>query len=158
MAEISEGKTEGWQSVPSAARWLGIAGLIPFFVGAGLELAPLKGLPAGKVLAGSLVYGVAILSFLGGVAWGAAMARGERGAGPYILAVAPCLVGWFTLLFVFPLHQPFVLALAFGLLWLVDRYHVAQGRLPESYYMLRTVLTIGVVVSLIAGGFAVLPA
>ncbi len=158
MQETSEGSAQGWQSVPATARWLGIAGLIPFFLAAGLLLLPPQGLPAGKVLSGALVYGVAILSFLGGVAWGAAMVRGERGPGPYILAVAPSLVGWLTLLFVFPLQQPFVMALAFGLLWLVDRYHVSVGRFPQPYYMLRTVLTIGVVVSLILSGFAVLPA
>ncbi len=158
MQETPETGAHGWQSVPAPARWLGIAGLVPFFLGAGLLLAPPGGLPLEKVLGATLVYGVAILSFLGGVAWGAAMVRGERTLGPYLMAVLPSLVGWGTLLFVFPLQQPFVLALAFGLLWLVDRHHVAMGRFPQPYYMLRTVLTIGVVISLIASGFAVLPA
>ncbi len=50
------------------------------------------------------------------------------------------------------------MALAFGLLWLVDRQHLAAGRFPAPYLMLRTVLTIGVVVSFLVAGVALLPA
>ncbi|GAB5471254.1 MAG: hypothetical protein Kilf2KO_42840 [Rhodospirillales bacterium] len=145
-----------WQSLPSAARWLGLAGLIPFFAGAIAILAAPPGWPLVKLMAAVCIYGVAILSFLGGVAWGAAMTRGERAWMPYVMAVAPSLVGWFALLFVYPFHQPFVLALAFGLLWLADRHHTAVGRFPQPYFLLRTLLSVGVVVSLLAAGFALL--
>ncbi len=147
----------GWTSLPPAARWLGLAGLIPFFAGAIIILWPDGGAPIGKILQAMLVYGVAILSFLGGVAWGAAMARGEEGLPVYALAVAPSLVGWGTLLFVYPLHQAFAMALAFALLWLVDRYHTNVGRFPAAYLMLRSLLSIGVVVSFLAVGFRLLP-
>lgn len=148
----------GWTHLPQAARWLGLAGLIPFFAGAIIILWPDGNVPLGKILQAMLVYGVAILSFLGGVAWGAAMNRGEEAWSVYLLAVAPSLVAWGTLLFVFPLHQAFVMALAFALLWLVDRHHTAVGRFPATYLTLRSVLTVGVVVSFLVAGFVLLPA
>lgn len=148
----------GWTRLPQAARWLGLAGLIPFFAAAIIILWPDGAAPLGKILQAMLVYGVAILSFLGGVAWGAAMARGEEGWPVYILAVAPALVGWGTLLFVYPFHQAFVMAVAFALLWLVDRQHASVGRFPATYLTLRSVLTVGVVISFLVVGFALLPA
>ncbi len=150
---------EGWSRLPPPLRWIGLAGLVPFFAAAILVLLPSTPPDAAfRILGAMMVYGVAILSFLGGVAWGAAMARGEEGWAPYLLAAAPCLVGWLTLLFVYPLHQAFVMALAFALLWLLDRQHAAAGRLPGPYMRLRAILTLGVVVSFLAAGFLVLPA
>ncbi len=158
MESNERSQSAGWTRLPQSVRWLGLAGLIPFFGCAIIILWPDSGAPGARILGAMLVYGVAILSFLGGVAWGAAMARGEEAWGVYLLAVAPSLVAWGTLLFVFPLHQAFVMALAFALLWLVDRYHTAVGRYPESFLKLRSLLTIGVVVSFFVAGYAMLPA
>jgi len=151
-------QTQAWHQVPAGARILGLAGLVPFFAGALFTLQPPGPIPAAAIVGATVLYGAVILSFLGGIAWGAAMTRGERAFAPYLVAVIPSLVGWVTLLFVYPTHQPFVLALAFGLKWLVDRYHVQVGRYPQPFLMLRTILTVGTVASLIVMGFLIMPA
>ncbi|MEO1190758.1 MAG: DUF3429 domain-containing protein [Pseudomonadota bacterium] len=147
---------QSWQSLPNSARWLGLTGLIPFFAAAVAMLIPPPEIPLSIIIGAQVLYGAVILSFLGGVAWGAAMARGERDLLPYALAVAPSLVAWFALILINPFRQAFVLALAFGLLWLVDRYHTKVGRYPQPFFQLRTLLTIGVVASLLTSGFALL--
>ncbi len=148
----------GWTRLPPAARWLGLAGLIPFFGCAVFILLADGPATSQRILGAMLVCGAVILSFLGGVAWGAAMARGEQGLLVYLQAVTPSLVAWLTLLFVYPLHQAFVMALAFALLWLLDRHHQAEDRFPAPYMRLRALLTIGVVVTFLVAGVAILPA
>lgn len=86
-------------TVPASAVLLGIAGLIPFVgfaalsvsgtdVGLGtIGLSPLTILSA---------YGAVIASFLGGIRWGAAAARGA-GWRDYGLAIVPSLLAWAAL-------------------------------------------------------------
>lgn len=145
-----------WQRVPGGARWLGLAGLVPFLAGVVLTVNPPGPVPPGAIVQATLLYGAVILSFLGGIDWGAAMLRGERATAPYLVAVIPSLVAWVTLLFVYPTHQAFVLALAFALKWLVDRFHLQVGRYPQAFMRLRTLLTIGAVAALLVLGFLVL--
>ena len=59
-------------TIPSAARWLGFGGLLPFAATASLALYPALSLNdiATRAL---LAYGAVILSFLGGVRWGIAI-------------------------------------------------------------------------------------
>ena len=91
-----------FSGLPSSAAWLGAAGLIPFVV---LALsAPF--LPAAH-RAGALfalgAYGAVILSFLGGVRWGVAIAAaptdrdGTTLAGALVLSVVPSLAAWLAL-------------------------------------------------------------
>lgn len=78
---------------PAFALRLGYAGLLPFFLGAALvwlvhdELRP-------HVLAGLSAYAAVIVSFLGGIHWGAAFQRSETGHGAYVWGVVPSLVAW----------------------------------------------------------------
>ena len=74
--------------VPPAAKWLGAAGLLPFLAGAVASL-PVAGAlrPFGEPLL--LAYGAIILSFMGGVHWGAAMLRDD--ASLPALGAASCL-------------------------------------------------------------------
>ncbi len=74
-----------------AARWLGYAGLLPQAIAIGLALH--GGEAAYIALAGGFAYAALIFSFLGGVWWGQALASREAGAGTYILAVLPSLIG-----------------------------------------------------------------
>ena len=78
---------------------LGYAGLIPFFL---LTLACWVADPAwlGVFIKGQLAYGVLILSFLGGVHWGAIMLStglsAEVSKRALLWSVAPALAGWFA--------------------------------------------------------------
>ncbi len=73
-----------------AARALGYAGLLPqiicvTLVATGHEYAY-------SALAGGFAYAALIFSFLGGVWWGQALAKGNAGAGAYLFAVLPSLI------------------------------------------------------------------
>jgi formate hydrogenlyase subunit 3/multisubunit Na+/H+ antiporter MnhD subunit len=86
--------------VPRPALWLGFAGLLPFLAGtAGLWLLP----PPwnGWFLSNLITYAATILSFLGAVHWGFALAEAHRPptAGWQRLGwgVVPALVAWVAL-------------------------------------------------------------
>lgn len=78
-------------SLTPAARWLGYAGLLPQIIC--LALAAAGHEYAFTALAGGFAYAAAIFSFLGGVWWGQAIASGKAGAGAYLIAVMPSLIG-----------------------------------------------------------------
>lgn len=132
-------------AIPAVALILGVAGVIPFV---GLTLAPLASFePFGRdplnVLA---LYGAIILSFMGAVHWGLAMAdtHASRASG-YIVSVIPALVGWFAISFL-PLPVALrVIAAAFVVLLLVDLRAVKLAVAPAWYGRLRIPLTLVVV-------------
>jgi len=142
--------------LPKAQLCLGLGGLIPFVAGA--VLLWLQPPWAGQAwLLGALNgYALAILSFLGGVAWGAGLARGEQGWAVYILAVLPSLVGWAVFLVLPPIWQPLGFAAAFAAVFIVDRGHVTAGRYPLAFLYLRMLLTAVVIAALLIGGWAVM--
>ena len=79
------------------AHMLGFAGLIPFIVLTfGCWTVPLDWL--GYFIKGQLAYGIAILSFLGGVHWGAAMLSTnlslEQTRKALVWSVLPSLIAW----------------------------------------------------------------
>ncbi len=88
---------------PKVPLWLGVAGLIPF-VALSLALAAGATLPLftdeDSMRVALVGYGVAILSFLGGVRWGVALKEDEAGDGKanrdFVISVIPALVGWFA--------------------------------------------------------------
>lgn len=136
---------------PKAANWLGYAGLIPF---AGLTLVLL--FAQGDWLAtakfGLLGYGVAILSFMGGVHWGRAMAQpagGKRASltVDYAISVVPALAAWSV--FALPPSVQFIwLAGCFGVLGLYDVLSARSLDFPAWYPGLRLRLTLVVVTCL----------
>lgn len=74
--------------IPRAPLWLGYGGVLPF---AGLALALSLDLPATeRLLTAFLLYSALILSFLGGIRWGAAAAE-SAGLGPYLVSVMPSI-------------------------------------------------------------------
>jgi hypothetical protein len=139
------------RTVPAAAAILGAAGLLPFV---GLPAAAWWGIePFGRSPVAVLaLYGVAILSFMGAVHWGLAMAgvaAWRDAAWSYGASVLPALFGWFALAFL-PLPVALrALALGFALLLLYDLRAVRLGAAPAWYARLRWPLTLIVVASLL---------
>lgn len=139
------------RTIPTAALVLGTAGLLPFVA---LALAPLWSIePFGRPPLGILaVYAAVVLSFMGAVHWGLAMAEfgGPRATTwGYIASVIPALVGWFALSF-FPLAIALrIIAATYVGLLLYDIRAARLGRAPQWYARLRPPLTVVVATSLI---------
>ena len=137
------------KSIPAPALWLGLAGLIPF-------VAPVLALWSGDptLTTGALTlqfgYAAVILSFLGGVHWGRALAGDAcKPTWPRLLwAVTPSLLGWGLLLLRDPAMIAFGFAVAFGMAFVVDLKAVRVGMFPPWYGTLRKILTIGVLASM----------
>lgn len=109
--------------LPALARWLGWAGLLPFFLALGFwawGLADARPDLVGPAQKAFLFYSAVILSFLGGLRWGRVMSAGALPSG-YVLAVLPSL--WaFPALFLPPLQAVAALGIGFALaLWFDTR-------------------------------------
>ena len=133
------------KTIPLTALVLGAAGLIPFVAGASaLTLGlPVPGLGAGEALARLVtIYGIAILSFLGGVRWGIALGFEDKrlASRDFIIAVVPALVGWGAAMLA-PSAALWVLCVAFVLLGLLDYGLVCRYAAPEWYGRLRLALS-----------------
>ena len=136
-------------ATPSAARWLGLAGLIPFAAAAGAGMVPVAPLHD-LALQALLAYGAVILSFLGGIRWGLATAMVEDPAalsGPLCASVLPALLGWFALL-VPASAGLIVLALGFAAMLLAD---LRLTMAPPWYRSLRLPLSAGAITALLVG-------
>ncbi len=131
-------------AIPTAALWLGGAGLIPF-------IAPVAALWLGSAGWRDLAwlalhaYAAVILGFTGAVGWGAALRESDasrlwRAMG---WSVIPALLAWVALLLPHP-QGVALLLLGFAVQYLMDRRAVAMGWLPAWYGRLRRVLTAGV--------------
>lgn len=141
---------------PALPYGLGLAGLIPFWA---LALARVTGwppgLPAGAVDFLLLTYAATILSFLGGIRWGAALRApdGARVATDYVFGVTPQLFAWGALLLPGPWRFA---ALGLGLLVLgpIDRNLVTRGLAPAWFGSLRLLLSLGAGAALFLAAFA----
>lgn len=139
-------------TVPPAARWLGYAGALPFVAGALASVAPYPALaPFGHALLAH--YGAIILSFMGGVHWGAAILRDDNILGSLGRSVVPSLVALLAALIG---GAPGLALLAAGFVGLLvyDERETRAGRLPLWYPLLRRQLTAVVTVCLLAGAAA----
>lgn len=139
---------------PASAVWLGGLGAIPFIGLAGSAIF-LVDAERAYALRALLAYGAVILSFLGGVHWGLAMA--ETGGAErdglvlrLVISVVPSLAAWAALL-IDARAGLFVLAASIvATLW-VDLRATRLGMAPRWYPTLRIPLTGAVVVSLLLG-------
>jgi len=128
----------------TAARILGYSGLIPFFCLA--LLAQIMQPEASALAAGALLlYAAIILSFMGGVVWGRAIA-GMRDSGlavSLVIAVVPALVAWVG---AWLGGTPGVALCCLGLvaLWVHD---LRTQAIPDWFRQLRTHLTAGAVIA-----------
>ena len=136
------------RAIPPVVMIYGVLGLAPFLA------PPLVGLLAPDLsrlaATGLALYGGLILSFLGGARWGIAVAEDQPRAATVTLAMIPTLVG-LALLLLPPAAQTAKLvglaaALTVHLVW-----DLRSLGLPSWYASLRTLLTAGAVVGLVAG-------
>ncbi len=143
--------------VPSTAGWLGGLGAAPF-IGLAGATPFLSGLPRMVVAHALVAYGATILSFLGGVQWGLAIASqsgGDNRGFParLVLSVVPSLAAWAALL-VAETTGMFILAAAVAAMLWVDIRTTGAGHAPPWYPKLRTPLTCAVVATLLFGAIA----
>lgn len=123
MIEVSTNR------IPTGPALLGYAGVLPF---AGLALAVLVIDGAWQDLAvrAFLAYGAVILSFLGGIRWGAAARATHPRNGEYVLAVLPSLWAWAFLLAGTPGVAAWGLMVGFALMGFADWLKPAPGTAP----------------------------
>lgn len=143
--------------VPRMAMVLGAAGALPFL--ALSVFSPfIDGSLRGHATVALTAYGAVILSFLGGIHWGLAIAaipkRSEEGRLFRRLgcSVAPALIGWIAFLMP-PTVSLSVLAVAFIAVLYLDVTASRNGEAPDWYPRLRVPLTVVVVLSLTSGVF-----
>lgn len=138
-----------------AALWtLGLGGLVPFVTLAGLLLFPRLAIVPRSLLISALAgYAAAILSFLGGIRWGAWLLTPRAGPFALALSVAPSLAAWLLLLV--PSPTIFILfAAAFLLQGAWDVAAAGKGALPKDFARLRIVLTAVVALCMVAAFYA----
>lgn len=142
------GPTKQNTSQTDMPSFLGWAGLVPFALAAlgthsGIDALVLYG------FLGGTAYGAVILSFLGAVHWGLAM-RDDRSPYWYVWSITPALFGFSSLL-MFDVEMRIVALIPlFGLAWSVDRRAANHGLIPNWYMRLRSMLTAGAMISLVA--------
>lgn len=122
-------------SLPSAALWLGVAGLIPFLAAAGMVLAGIEAW-RGVAVHALVGYAATILSFLGAVHWGFALRAPEAEAWAtgrrLALGVVPALIAWAALLAPDAIALGVLIA-AFLAVWAAEEIAGRQGlRLPRA--------------------------
>ncbi len=148
--------------LPPLALLLGMGGLVPFLAcGLGSVVAG-GAVPADRALLALVEYAAIILSFLGAVHWGLALAgagvaaRGglERSGterARLALGVLPALIGWAALLVSVAAAPAIALALliaGFLATTAVEARAAADGLVPSGYMRMRWGLTLVVVVVL----------
>lgn len=128
---------------------LGFAGVLPFFVGAGLSSVDFtySGISAEFLLTS---YGALILSFLGGLHWGRVASADKlsaRDAYWLVHSIWPSLVGWGALALPSS-NGNLVLAAGFIICAYIDIKLIKAGLFAAWMYRLRLTLSFGAVVSL----------
>ena len=143
-------------ALPRSAAWLGFGGLLPFI---GLALTAFVDRHHGIVWADALVaYGAVILSFVGALHWGFAMALpGTPQAlrrNCFVWSVVPALIAWPAMMLEPVLGAPLLMAGFVAHIW---QDHRLAGRiaLPAWYLPLRWQLSIVACVCLALGAFSV---
>ena len=157
-AYITQHPTPSQTHVPSAAKWLGALGAIPFV---SLAVADyfLEGPFQEQVSFALAAYGAVILSFLGGIHWGLAIAgfgttqSDSASFRRLTFSVTPSLIGWGAL---FLPKAPGLWLLAVAFLWLLvfDSQASRKAEAPAWYPRLRWPLTVVVLASLMLGALA----
>ena len=139
-------------TAPPLASLMGFGGLIPFFICAGAAhsgVSPWAGLAL--IVIG--IYGAVILSFVGAVHWGLAMAGGRRPVW-FVWSVMPALYAWPPIVFMDTGTALLALVPGFLVCWSVDRRATEAGLLPAWYMRLRHMLTLGASMALAAASLA----
>ena len=139
-------------STQSRMKLLGYAGLLPFLLLA-MAVHLLSADAALCALASLQHYAAVILTFVGAVHWGRALAKPENTQEEHqrlYWAISPSLIGWIALSL--PLSVAMVVLIAaFLLCWWIDRTMYAGQPFTDWYMAMRLHLTVGVVAGLIIG-------
>ena len=149
------GRVFGEGGGTARAGWLlALSGLVPFFALTGLLGIPGQHLvDRDRLLLALSGYAAAILSFLGGIRWGATLPRTEAGGRTLVLSVVPSLLAWAFLLV--PAPARFLLfAAAFVGQGVLDVGAARRGALPAWFGTLRIVLTVAVTFAMLAAFLA----
>ncbi len=129
-------------TLPRSVPALGIAGLVPFLASLAWGWAEPGQRDQAAVL--FIVYGAAILSFLGGTRWGLGLIRPDTPASRFVEAVLPSLLAVAALVV---MHLPALaltlLSFGFALWALLD---VRDTRWPAAYRRMRLGLSVAVLV------------
>ncbi len=146
MASYAHPTTTDSLAAPTPALVLGLAGLIPFLVGALMELtdASWHGISGTDIVR---TYGAAILAFMGGAQWGASLRDAEEPWARYGYSVIPALLAWPALL-LGPRDGLVVLIGGFLFVYVLDEWMRYRGWLPAWYLRLRRLLTAVVLATL----------
>ena len=144
-------------AVPAAAKWLGGFGAVPFVVFA-ISSTMLDGLYQAQAWYALAVYGAVILSFLGGVHWGLAIAEFgtqlEQSAWRrLLLSVVPSIIGWIALM-ISTVPGLLMMAASFGVMLWIDLTAARKGEVPGWYPKLRGPLSVVVIGCLLLGAAA----
>lgn len=138
------------------ATWiLGIGGLVPFVVGTVLVLSDSEIMQQPDLRFAVSAYAAIILSFLGGIRWGAALNEsGRKSPATVALSVLPSIAAWVIVLI--PAPWKFVgFAVAFIVQGVWDVTAIREGRIETPWFArLRLVLTLVVVACMVALAFA----
>ncbi|MEM9530492.1 MAG: DUF3429 domain-containing protein [Pseudomonadota bacterium] len=127
-------------SLPQQARWLGYAGLVPFF---GLAFATHVPAFTAAGAAAFVTYSAIIVSFLGGIRWGVfAAAAAPSLVDPWI-AIVVSLAAWSALLLPPELQIPALAAVHLAVLG-VDQLRPPAGQ-GEWLQELRLLLSLGAI-------------
>lgn len=136
---------------------LALFGFTPFAVLTGALFLPGEPWLQSIVPVALTTYAAIILSFLGGIRWGIAVAAPESAdvMPVFALSVVPSLWAWAA--FFAPEAIGFVMfAVGFGAMGMWDRMLVARGGAPRWFGLLRTVLTWLVTPTMLLAAIAVL--
>lgn len=142
---------EALKNVPAPAFWLGLAGLVPFLLPLLASLFDTL-LAMDRALLLQLVYGAIILSFLGGIRWGAALKhpKGPLMSTLLVLSVLPAMCAFVALVLPLVVGQILLIG-AFLVQGAWDVQSAQRGELPGWFAALRALLTAGAVMALIFG-------
>ena len=141
---------------------LGYAGLIPFLALAALTALCGDAAMAARLAEYNLLYGVAIVSFLGAVHWGlvvglsvqenpaclAGVDQAKFETRSLIWGVTPALLAWLVGALVPTQLALWMLAFVLLLVWYFDRYLLKPMGVFERYLKLRNHLTLGAAIGL----------
>jgi hypothetical protein len=139
--------------IPTPVLALGIAGVVPIVAAA---IAMLVGPSWLKITAYIHVmnYAALVLSFLGAVHWGLALAAGRREWAWYVTGAAPVLMAWLALSLIQPIPMILVFVVAFTGVFMLDIRAARERLAPPWYPRLRKPLTIATVLAFFAIGLA----
>jgi hypothetical protein len=132
------------------------AGVLPFLCCALLLLfAPAMGLGGFRQLAlqALTTYAAVIVSFLGGIQWGVALATNEQqpqtARSLWLLSVVPSLLAWAMLFLPNGSSRVIVAIFLVGFVWVVDALLHLQQVIPSWFFRLRSIVSAVVLISLI---------